>query len=166
MVSEVAVGRVAEPARMMGSAIVDPFDATRASAPTVIVPLDRVVDLLGAEPHAPERTAAYRAAMLSGAQFPPISVVTWGARFLVADGHKRLAAYAALGPQHIRVEVWSWRRWARDQARQLKHNTRKNGQVLSLCLTDPRAAGALLATTMRHWRRVARSLAKGVRGRG
>lgn len=161
-----AVGRVAEPARLIGPAIVDPFDATQASAPTVIVPLDRVVDLLGAEPHAPERTAAYRAAMLSGAQFPPISVVTWGARFLVADGHKRLAAYAGLGSQHIRVEVWSWRRWARDQARQLTHNTRKNGQVLSLCLTDPRAAGALFATTMRHWRRVARSLAKGVRGRG
>lgn len=165
MDSEVAVGRVAEPAPMTGSAI-DPFDAARASAPTVIVPLERVVDLLAAEPHAPDRVAAYRAAMLSGAQFPPISVVTWGARYLVADGHKRLAAYTALGPQDIRVEVWSWRRWWWDQARQLKHNARKNGRVLSLCVTDPRAAGTLFATTMHHWRRVARSLAGAMRRPG
>lgn len=150
----------------MTSPVINVFDAARASGPTMVVSLERVVDLLAAEPHAPERTAAYRAAMLCGEQFPPIAVVAWGARFLVADGHKRLAAYTTLGPQDIRVEVWSWGRWGRDQARQLKHNTRKNGQVLSLCLTDPRAAGTLFATTLRHWRRVARSLAGAMRRSG
>jgi len=143
---------------MTGSPI-DPFDPARASSATLVVPLERVVDLLSEEPHAPERIESYRAAMLAGAQFPPISVVKWGGRFLVADGHKRLAAYTALSPRDIRVEVWTWRRWGRDQARQLKHNARKNGQVLALSVTDPRAAGKLFATTLHHWRRVARSLA-------
>jgi hypothetical protein len=143
----------------------DPFDPSKAISPTVVVALSRIVDPLGRRPHDPGRIEAYRLQMLADARFPPISVVAWGSRYLVADGHKRLAAYAALGRPEIRVEIWSWRRWLADQARQAKDNAGKNIQILRLSVTDPPAARRLLGSTFAHWRRVAEALVSNVRAR-
>ena len=91
------------------TAALDPFDASLAESLTRVLPLALVVDPLGPVPHAAACVESYRAAMARGDRFPPIAVVPWGRRYLVADGHKRLAAYHALGPSHVRVEVWTWR---------------------------------------------------------
>ncbi len=107
--------------------------------------------------------------MRDGARFPPIAVVRWGRRYLVADGHKRLEAYRGLAPAErgaaLVVEVWTWRRWLRDQLRQAGDNARKNGRIVRLSLTDPKEARREIATTVAHWRRVGRSLVKSY-GRG
>jgi len=138
------------------------FDATLAAGPTRIVPVSGIVDLLSIT-HAPDRIEDYRVAMLRGSLFPPIAVVRLFGRLIVADGHKRLAACAALGASRIPVEVWGLRRFLRDQARQVAKNARKNGTILRTLLRDPREAARLLATTLRHWRRVAVCLASRVR---
>lgn len=136
----------------------DPFDPALATSPTTVVALSRIVDLLASRPHDPSRVEEYRNAMLGGGHFPPISVVTWGSRYLVADGHKRLAAYATLGRLEIRVERWSWGRWLRDQGRQARDHADKNVRILRLSATDPRAALRLLGSTFLHWRRVGAAL--------
>lgn len=140
----------------------DPFDPALAGAPTTVVALARIIDPLGRHPHDPSRVEAYRTAMRSGGHFPPISVVTWGSRYLVADGHKRFAAYAALGRPDIRVQVWSWGRWLRDQGRQARDNAGKNLRIVRLCVSDPPAALRLLSTTLRHWQRVGEALLSSV----
>jgi hypothetical protein len=144
---------------------VDPFDAALAASPTIVVALSRIVDPLGRRPHDVPRIERYRRDMLAGARFPPISVVTWGSRYLVADGHKRLAAYAGLGRPEVRVELWTWGRWARDQGRQVKDNSAKNVQILRLGVTNPPAALRLVRSTLAHWRRVAAALAATLRTR-
>lgn len=144
---------------------VDPFDSALAVSPTIVVARSRILDPLGLRPHDIPRIEAYRRGMLSGARFPPVSVVKWGPRYLVADGHKRWAAYAALGRPHVRVELWTWRRWARDQARQVRHNVGKNLQIVRLSLTNPPAALRLAGSTLAHWRRVAAALASMLRTR-
>jgi len=145
--------------------LADPFNPALASSPTLVVALTRVVDPLANRPHDPGRVEAYRSAMLAGGAFPPISVVTFGSRYLVADGHKRLAAYVTLGQPEIRVEVWSWGRWLGDQARQAKDNAGKNVRILRLSVTDPPAARRLLGSTLAHWRRVAEALVSSLRAR-
>jgi len=142
----------------MTQPVVDPFDPALAASPTAVVALSRIVDPLGRTPHDPYRIEAYRNEMLAGTHFPPISVVTFGSRYLVADGHKRLAAYAALGRPDIRVELWSWGRWLRDQGRQARDNSGKNLRILRLSVSDPGAALRLLGSTLAHWRRVVGAL--------
>lgn len=144
--------------RSGGYAESGPFDPSLAAGPTRVLSLQHVVDLLRVT-HAPDRVAEYRAAMIRGQRFPPIAVVRLGGRFVVADGHKRLSAYASAGRHDIVVEVWTLRRLLRDQARQVMGNARKNGAILRRSVTDPRGAWRLLLTTLRHWRRVALSLA-------
>ncbi len=136
----------------------DCFDPAHAELPVRLVPVGRVIDPL-AVPHAPERIAAYRAAMLAGARFPPIAVLPLAGRFWVADGHKRWSAYRALGAREVLVEVWTARRWLRDQSRQVAGTGRRLGRALALLAVRPRAGLALLAAAPRHWWRVARSLA-------
>jgi hypothetical protein len=140
------------------------FDAARATSPTALVPVARVLDLLPLS-HAPERVEEYRRAMEAGARFPPISVLRLGSTWVIADGHKRFAAFSALGPSAILVEVWGPRRFLADQWRQARGNARKNAAILSACARDPREAGRLAATTWRHWRRVAACLWHLARGR-
>lgn len=142
----------------------DPFDPALAESSTAVVTLERIIDPLGRIQHDLPRIEMYRTAMRAGDRFPPISVVRWGARFLVADGHKRLTAYLAFGAPVIRVEIWSWGRWLRDQGRQVNDNVRKNGRILQLSVTDPNAAWQLLRTTLEHWSRVARSLRASLSG--
>lgn len=134
------------------------FDPARAALPARRVPVARVVDLL-AVPHAPDRVAAYRAAMLAGERFPPISVLPFAGRFWIADGHKRWTAYRALGASEVWVELWTVRRWLRDQGRQVAGTGRRLGRALVLLAVRPREGLTLLAAAPLHWWRVARSLA-------
>ena len=135
------------------------FDASCATSPIARLPVSAVHDLLTVT-HAADRIARYRDEMAGGARFPPISVIRLFGRYLVADGHKRLAAFRALGAgeDEILVEVWPLSRWLADQQRQAVANARKNGRILALSVTHPREAGRLAATTVLHWRRVLVSL--------
>ena len=134
------------------------FDPARAELPARRVPVAQVVDLLAAS-HAPDRVAAYRAAMVAGERFPPIAVLPFAGRFWIADGHKRWTAYRALGAREVWVELWTTRRWLRDQGRQVAGTGRRLSRALTLLVVQPRAGLALFAAAPRHWWRVARSLA-------
>lgn len=116
-----------------------------------------VVDLLTVT-HAPGVVDTYEWHMRMGAAFPPISVVRVPGRLLVADGHKRLAAYRRLGEAEIVVEVWPWRRWWADQWRQAINHGIKVRRVVRTSVSNPREVRHLWLTTTGHWRRVARSL--------
>ncbi len=140
------------------------FDRSLAEWPTRVLACADVVDLLPLS-HAPERIDRYRQEMADGQRFPPISVIRMSGRYLVADGHKRLSAYRQLGHDHIVVEVWPLRRWLRDQGRQVRENARKNLRIAATSVSDPVEAWRLLLTTLRHWRRVAASLAARATGR-
>src|SRR5271157_5222909 len=93
-----------------------PFDRARASFPTRVVPTARILDLLQVT-HDPENVLAYQKAMQAGARFPPIAVVHFAGRYIIADGHKRFAAFLALDANEIVVEVWPWRRVVGDLCR-------------------------------------------------
>jgi ABC-type multidrug transport system fused ATPase/permease subunit len=136
------------------------FDPALAAFPTRRVPIDAVVDLLHVS-HAPERIAAYRRAMEGGQRFPPISVVQVAGRLLIADGHKRFSAYRSLGVTDIVVEVWTLRRWVRDQCGQFLRKSRQQWTLLWRSVHDRRAraqATRLFWDTIGHWRRVGLSL--------
>lgn len=137
------------------------FDPERAEFPTYTVPLERVVDPLPIS-HAPERIAHYRMAMQRGDRFPPIAVVRIGGYYLVADGHKRLSAFRDLGNGLIVVEVWTMRRWLRDQGQQLARKTRQQASLTRRCLAGDagarREARRLALDTLGHWQRMFRSL--------
>jgi hypothetical protein len=138
------------------------FDPALATAPTRVVRVDAVVDLLEVT-HLPERIIEYRQAMERGARFPPIAVVRVAGRFLVADGHKRLSAYKALPVDEIVVEVWTMRRWLHDQWRQLVHKTRQQWWLLWRSPVDRQAraqARRLFWDTVGHWKRVVSSLSR------
>jgi hypothetical protein len=134
------------------------FDPALAEFRVATLPLERVIDPL-AITHAPDRVARYRDCMAAGERFPPIAVVRVLGVYLVADGHKRLAAYRSLGSTDILVEVWPMRRWASDQRRQALANLRKNRMIVFLAVREPIAAFRLLLSTILHWKRVGASLA-------
>ena len=133
------------------------FDVTQAAYPVRVVPLGRVVDLLPIS-HAPERVGEFRRLMAAGHRFPPIAVIRVARRWLVADGHKRLTAYAGLGEPRIAVQVWTYRRWLRDQWDQAAAHASKNRRMFALASSDRPEARRLLLTTVLHWRRAAVSL--------
>lgn len=141
------------------------FDPARAAHPTRELPVGEVVDLLE-RTHAAERICEYRDRMRAGDLFPPVSVVRFFGRWLVADGHKRFAAWRGLGAERIVVEVWPFRAWLADQAEQARRNARKNARILSRLFVDPRESARLAGSTAAHWRRVALSLARRALGRG
>jgi len=139
------------------------FDPTLATSATRTLLVDAVVDLLHVT-HAPERIATYRDAMQRGERFPPIAVVCIAGRFLIADGHKRFSAYRSLPVTEIVVEVWTLRRWLRDQGRQFAHKTRQQWRILSRSVVDRDAraqAARLFWDTVGHWKRVGLSLTRG-----
>ena len=138
----------------------DCFNPALAAFPTWRVRIDQVVDLLPVS-HAPDRIAAYRHAMECGERFPPISVVRVAGRLLIADGHKRFSAYKSLPVTDIVVEVWTTRRWLRDQCGQLLRKTRQQWSLLWRSVREPRAraqATRLFWDTIGHWRRMALSI--------
>jgi hypothetical protein len=137
---------------------VDPFDPSLAKLPTRIVRLEGVVDLLEIT-HAPEEIERYRDRMLRGDRFPPISVIQLAGRYFVADGHKRLAAYKAIGRPDILVEVWTTRRLLQDQWRQTLVSVKKGRRIVWWSFTDPAKAARLARSFWQHWRRVGISLA-------
>lgn len=125
-----------------------------------MVRVDQIIDLLAVS-HAPDCIAAYRDAMAAGARFPPIAVLRWGARYLVADGHKRFSAYRALSAAPLPVEIWPLRRWLRDQWQQFQRKTRQQRRLLRGGARDAanrRAAHRLFWDTIGHWQRIGRSL--------
>ena len=135
------------------------FDGARAAGPTRVVAVTAVVDLLEIT-HAADRILEYQEAMRQGARFPPVAVVRCGRRFWLADGHKRFAAYRALGEREILVEVWSWGRVGRDQWRQFRHKTAQQWRVVRGARRDAAGRAAfrrLLGDTIGHWRRIALS---------
>lgn len=136
------------------------FDPALAEYPTRTVALADVIDPL-AVTHAVQRIAAYRDAMRAGDRFPPISVLPLAGRYVVVDGHKRFHAYRALERAEIIVEVWTGRRWLRDQWQQLRRKTRQQVSVLARSVYDAdarREAARLGRDTISHWRRLARSV--------
>ncbi len=142
------------------------FDPALATAPTRVLPVGAVVDLLQVT-HAPDRVGEYRHAMQRGERFPPIAVVPVAGRFVVADGHKRLTAYKGLPVTDIVVEVWTIRRLLRDQWRQFRAKTAQQWRVLSRSAVDPdarREAVRLFRDTVRHWKRIGVSLASRLTG--
>jgi subfamily B ATP-binding cassette protein MsbA len=145
------------------AAAAEPFDAALGGGPTRLVSPGAILDLLEVS-HAPERVADFRRAMQGGDRFPPIAVVRLGDRFVLTDGHKRLAAVRGLAPPPgaIPVEVWPLRRWAADQAGQFRRKTRQQLALLGRSLYDAEARVAgrrLVADTMGHWRRIGHSAA-------
>jgi hypothetical protein len=140
------------------------FDPDLAAFATVTLPCAEVIDLL-AVTHAQARVDEYRSRMAAGDRFPPVSVLRVAGRYLLADGHKRFAAYRGLGHTHIDVEVWPLWRWLQDQARQVRDNARKNARILVMTVRDPAEARRLALGTLRHWRRVATSLVLRATGR-
>ncbi len=134
------------------------FDPARAASPTRRLASRAVVDLLPLS-HAPDVVASYAEAMRRGERFPPVGVVRLLGRFVVADGHQRLAAFRSLGGEELVVEVWPLTRLLADQVRQLRDNGRKNVRILRASLRDRAEARRLVADTVGHWRRVAASLA-------
>lgn len=144
-----------------------PFDPDLASYRLRELPIDRIVDLLQVT-HDPETVMAYREAMRQGAKFPPISVVSFAGRGVVADGHKRLTAYKGLCPDPIVVEVWPWRRLVGHLANQLLRSLRRCLRITARApwTIEGRAeARRLLRDTAVHWQRTVVSLAARLRGR-
>ncbi len=141
------------------------FDPGLAAHPTRELPVAEVVDLLELT-HAAGRIREYRERMRAGDLFPPVSVVRLFGRWLVADGHKRYAAWRGLGSTRVVVEVWPVRTWLADQAGQAGRNARKNGRILSRLFVDPRESALLARATAGHWKRVALSLVRRASRRG
>jgi|SRR5271166_3626970 len=133
----------------------------------LVLSVDKIIDPIHVT-HAPERIEEYRDAMIAGDRFPPIAVVLFGGRYLVTDGHKRFSAYRALGTLEIEVEVWTKRRWLRDQFAQFRHKT---GQQLRILLRSPfdpvarKQAHRLFWDTIGHWRRIVLSVRDHMKGR-
>ena len=124
-----------------------------------------VVDLFTTT-HAQEQIDTYRLAMARGEQFPPVSVIRIGPRFVIADGHKRLRACRALGARQIPVELWPLSKLLADQLRQFRHKTREIATVVVRAARHPEGrkdARRLYWDTVGHWKRIA--LAAASRGR-
>src|SRR3989442_5056784 len=131
------------------------FDSVRATSPTRMVPLSQVVDLLQVT-HAPERVAEYRKAMEDGKRFPPIAVVALGTRLIIADGHKRFAAYKTLPVRRILVEVWTMRRCLQDLACQSLRQATRGWRILLRTGLDAGARAETfryLRSQLAHWKR-------------
>ncbi len=136
------------------------FDPRLASFPTLVLRFDELSDIYQVT-HAAERVDEYRAAMIRGAKFPPISVVRLGGRFFVADGHKRLIAYRGLGYRTIVVERWPVRRWLKDQTGQAIRNVRIQwvSMTRGFLIRGERQRGAeVMRHYAQHWKRIIASI--------
>jgi ParB/Sulfiredoxin domain len=124
------------------------------------VKIERVVDLLQVS-HAPDLIQAYADAMRAGDSFPPVSVIPFGRRYIITDGHKRFNACRALGLEEIEVEIWTLGRLFGDLGRQSVRHLRTMGTAARNLTRGPegrRDAYNFAATTAAHWRRTVVSL--------
>ncbi len=124
------------------------------------VKIERVLDLLRVS-HAPDVIQAYTEAMRAGASFPPVSVIPFGRRYIITDGHKRFNACRALGLEEIEVEIWTLGRLFGDLGRQSIRHLRAMGTAAWNLTRGPegrRESFNFAATTMAHWRRTVVSL--------
>jgi hypothetical protein len=135
----------------------DIFDVTRALWPTRQVRVTDIIDLLQVT-HAADRIDDYAAAMQRGERFPPIAVFGGLGCWFVADGHKRLSAYRQLGQPEILVECWPLGALLADLLRQAGRSWRRVCAALAALPGDRRPVSRLLAHTVAHWTRLARSL--------
>ena len=133
------------------------FDAALAALRVREVRLDQVTDLLPLS-HGHNTIALYRARMLSGERFPPVSVLPLFGRLVITDGHKRYHAARPLVSEPVPVELWTLRRLLADQWRQVRANARKNGRIVAGLFVDPAESMRLMRTTALHWLRVVRCL--------
>lgn len=139
------------------SAPTELFDAAQARWPTRHVLVTDIIDLLQVT-HARDRISDYTAAMRRGERFPPIAVFGVLGYWFLADGHKRLSAYRQLGPANILVECWPLSALLADLRRQAAKSWRRVLQALAALPTDRRPVTRLVAHTLEHWARLARSL--------
>ena len=145
-----------------------PFDPRLGTGPIRSIPIHEVVDLLQVT-HAEERIRQFQAAMLSGAQFPPICVLPAFGTYILADGHKRYWACRALGVEVAEVEVWGWTRLAADLLRQLRKQLGLMGKLgfdLFRSREGPRQLSSYLRSTVLHWRRIVLSVWRTLRNHG
>ena len=136
------------------------FNLELASAPTRLIPVRRVVDLLSVT-HAPDRVEQYRHAMLTGDRFPPVSVLPLFGWFLLTDGHKRFTAYRLLEAREMPVEIWTIRQSIGHLARQTVREATQGFGIVTRLGRDPRAGTDLrkfLWSRVAHYRRLGRSL--------
>lgn len=133
------------------------FDPLKAHGPTLRLSVDEIIDLLQVT-HAEDRIAEY-AAMRQGFLFPPIGVFRLGRRWLLTDGHKRLAAYRRLDQPEILVECWSLDILYADLCRQSHKSHQRLLAALANIPSNPQPIFDLLAHTLAHWWRIVRSLA-------
>jgi hypothetical protein len=121
------------------------------------VRLEEIVDLLPLT-HSEDTIERYRARMVAGDLFPPVSVLPLFGRLVIADGHKRYQAALRVSPARVPVEVWSVARFLADQGRQVRSNARKNGRIVRSLFVRPSESMRLVRSTLQHWARVARCL--------
>lgn len=136
------------------------FDPSRARPERLAeAAASTLVDLLPI-PADPWTIDHYREAMRRGELFPPIAVVRVFGWLLVADGHKRLAAWRTLGREDlpIPIELWSWANWLGDQLHQAGKTLWRLLRLPWWLVTDPTRAWREGTAAPRHWWRVARSL--------
>jgi hypothetical protein len=136
----------------------DVFDPSKAHGPTLRLFVAEIIDLLQVT-HAEDRIAEYAAAMRHGYLFPPIGVFRLGRRWLLTDGHKRLAAYRQLDQPEILVECWSLEILFADLCRQSHKSHQRLLAALANLPSNPRPILELLGHTLAHWWRIVRSLA-------
>ena len=140
------------PSERDGPARASCFNPALAAFPTRRVPIDRVVDLLPVS-HAPERIDEYRRAMQRGERFPPIAVVRFAGRFC----RRRTQALQRLPPaagDEIVVEVWTRRRWLRDQCGTIAAQDAPAVEPAVAQRVDPQARARgdrLFWDTLGHW---------------
>lgn len=149
-------------------AATDCFDLAKATRAIKVVPLDVVIDPLEVT-HAPDRVDGYADAMRRGERFPPISAVPIAGRFLVTDGHKRLAAFRQLGAGEIPVQLWTPFMVVREQWRQTRDHYGRGLRILLRCPREKparREALIFLRSEAEHYVRLARSFARLLRRRG
>ena len=94
--------------------------------------------------HAPERVEAYQEAMRLGSRFPPISIVRIGHRSVVADGHKRFAAYRTLGRRGDRCGSLAVSQVSPGSVAPGRRQRREERQNPAPCLRESTRSGAFV----------------------
>ena len=107
--------------------------------------------------------------MDTGEKFPPLSVVQFAGRHILADGHKRLSACKQRGMTHVTIEFWPLRRIAADLSRQTGRSVRRLATLIAGTPRDPEVRKRwrrFYWDTVLHWKRFFVTLPSVIGGRG